>query len=300
MNFELGIIGAGPAGITAAIYAARKNLKFIVIAKELGGQVTYNLSVENYTGFQEVSGTDLVEKFRQHLEQFKFDFIEEEAVSVIGAEEGYKISTPEASYKAAAAIIATGTSPKKLNIAGEEEYRNKGISYCVTCDGPLFKDREVAVIGGGNHALYSAIQMEGIASHVYILNSEKKLQGKGKLVEKLQKSNKATIINNAKILEIKGDQLVNSIKYSQNSRFHTLGIGGIFINIGYEPQTGFLKGLTDLNQKGEIIIDWSNSTSRKGIFAAGDCTNYPHKQIIVAAGQGASATLGAYQYISSL
>ncbi|MGM0365916.1 MAG: NAD(P)/FAD-dependent oxidoreductase [Actinomycetota bacterium] len=298
--YDLSIIGAGPAGITAAIYAARKNIRFNVIGKELGGQVTYNLTVENYTGFQEISGAELVQKFNQHIDQFNFDFVEEEAVAVTSEEEGFKVATAGASYKVKSAIIASGTSPKKLNVAGEQEYRNRGISYCVTCDGPLFRERKVAVIGAGNHALYSAIQLESIASHVYVLNPETKLGGKQKLIEELEQSSRVTIINKARVLEITGDQLVNGLRYKQNSHARRLKVEGVFINIGYEPQTEFLKGLVDLNRQGEIIIDWQNRTSTKGIFAAGDCTNYPYKQIIVAAGQGASATLSAYKYLKGL
>ncbi len=298
--YDLGIIGAGPAGITAAIYAARKNMNFIIIGKELGGQVVYNLTVENYTGFQEISGTDLVTKFRKHLDIFNFDFVEEEAVGLAFEKKGLKISTTGSSYLADSAIIATGTSPKKLDVPGEEEYRNRGISYCVTCDGPLFKGMDVAVIGGGNHALYSAISLQSIASHVYILNPEPHMGGKDELVQRLLESKKVTILDKVDIVEIKGGQLANAIIYKQNSSAGTLKIKGIFISIGYEPQTVFLKGLLDLNHKGEIMVDRQNMTSREGVFAAGDCTDYPFKQIIVAAGQGASATLSAYNYIKGL
>jgi len=300
MDYDLGIVGAGPAGITAAIYAARKNLRFIVIGKQLGGQVIYSLSVENYTGFQEISGAELVQKFKEHLDQFKFDFLEEEATTIVPEEGGFKVGTAAGCYSLKAAIIATGTSPKRLNVGGEQEYRNRGISYCATCDGPLFKDKRVAVIGGGNHALYSAIQLESIGSHMYILNPEPQLSGKQKLIDKLEKSKKATIVNNAQVLEITGEQMVNGLRYRQDGDSRLLKLEGIFIDIGYEPQTGFLKGLVDLNRKGEIIIDGQNRTSMDGIFAAGDCTNYPYKQIVVAAGQGASAALSAYKYITNL
>jgi len=298
--YDLIIIGAGPAGITAAIYAARKNLKLLVLSEQLGGQVIYNLSVENYTGFQEISGAELVQKFNQHLENFKFDFIEEKAISIVPGQQGFKVKTSPDTYESKSVIVSTGTSPKQLGVKGEKEYRNRGISYCATCDAPLFSGKKVAVIGGGNHALYTAIQLESIASHIYVLNSEKQLSGKPKLIEKIKDSNKTTIINQAQIIEITGKDLVQGLRYQQGANSRSLSLEGIFISIGYRPQTDFVKELVKLNENGEIVVDTKNSTSREGVFAAGDCTNYPYKQIIIAAGQGASAVLSSYEYLNNL
>ncbi|MFO7929704.1 MAG: FAD-dependent oxidoreductase [Candidatus Humimicrobiaceae bacterium] len=298
MIYDLVVIGTGPAGITASIYAARKKLKLLVITRELGGQVIYNLSVENYTGFQEISGAELVQKFKNHLEEFKFEYVEEEAKS-LQKEKHFITQAGNKSFGSRAVIISTGTKPKALNIKGEKEYKNKGISYCATCDAPLFSGKTVAVIGSGNHALYSAVQLLEIAKKLYVLSPQGKLKGKQVLVDKVKGDKKAEIIEGAEILEITGKQLVSGLKYKAGGKTDKIDVQGIFINIGYEPQTGFLGSLVDLNHNKEIIIDRFNNTSLKGAFAAGDCTNYPYKQIIVAAGQGASATLSAYQYLSN-
>ncbi|MDZ7838601.1 MAG: FAD-dependent oxidoreductase [Actinomycetota bacterium] len=160
--------------------------------------------------------------------------------------------------------------------------------------------KKVAVIGGGNHALYTAIQLQSIASHVYVLNSEEELSGKPKLIEKIKESSKTTIINQAQIIEITGKDLVQGLRYRQKKNSRSLSLEGVFINIGYQPQTDFVKKLVNLNDNGEIIINAKNGTSREGVFAAGDCTSYPYKQIIIAAGQGASAVLSSYEYLNNL
>jgi thioredoxin reductase len=213
---------------------------------------------------------------------------------------GVKVKTSKEEYSSRAVVISTGASPKQLGAKGEQEYKNRGISYCATCDAPLFSGKKVAVIGGGNHALYAAIQLEGICSQVYVLTGEEKLTGSQKLIDKIKKSPKVDIVTKAQILEIKGKELVNGLVYKQADKVQNIEVEGVFINIGYQPQTGFVQNMVELNAKGEIIVDIKNRTSREGIFAAGDCTNYPYKQIITAAGQGASAVLSAYEYLNNL
>lgn len=299
MLYDLTIIGAGPAGITASIYAARKKVSLLVIASEIGGQVINNLKVENYTGYQEISGPELVKRFKDHLDEFKFDFVEEEAGKVL-KEDYFNIKTKNNGYKSKAVIIATGAKPKMLGISGEEEFRNRGVTYCATCDAPLFAGRDVAVIGGGNSALWAALQLTGYANRIYIINERSKLEADAKLIDRVTGSPLIEIFNDSRITAIEGEGFVHSIRFSHNGEDKKKSVQGVFINIGNTPAIDTVKGLVKVNLKGEIEVDIKNKTNIPGLFAAGDCTSYPYKQIIVAAGQGAAAALSAYEYLGSI
>ena len=296
MIYELIIIGAGPAGITAAIYAARKKLNFLVIAKEIGGQVIENLVIENYTGYQEISGLELISKFEEHLKEFKFDSISAEVISV-KKEHFFTVKTHEQSFQGRAVLICSGAVPKYLGVEGEIEYKNRGLSYCATCDGPLFSGKKVAIVGGGNTALTTVLQMDKIASKIVIIDKAKKLSADPVLIDKIMDSDKVKIYSNSKVKSIQGDKFVNQIQIDHDGKDVPINIEAIFINIGYKPAVKFIKDTVRLNSKDEIIVDTSNSTSIKGIFAAGDCTDIAYKQIIVAAGHGASAALSANNYL---
>ena len=301
---DLIIVGAGPAGITAGVYAARKKIDFLMISEDIGGQTGLSADVENYTGYQFITGTELVAKFEEHLKQFNVKLKVDETVKRIGKASStfgthFIVETAKEPYEAKSVIIASGRRPRWLNVKGEEGFRNKGVSYCATCDGPLFANKVVAVIGGGNAALDAVLQMMKIASKVYLININPALAGDPIMRDKVESSNKVEVINNAVTKEILGAQLVTAIKLEQAGVARELALQGVFVEIGSVPNSGIID-FVKKNNGGEIIVDNLNRTSEPGIFAAGDVTDIPEKQIIVAAGEGAKAVLGAFRYLAGL
>jgi NADH-dependent peroxiredoxin subunit F len=298
---ELIIIGAGPAGITAGVYAARNRLDCLIISKDIGGQTALSSGVENYTGYQFVTGTELVMKFEEHLKQFKIELKDGEDVVTIDqlSGGGFVVSTDKAKYEALSVIIASGRRPRWLGVPGDEEFRNKGISYCATCDGPIFAQKIVCVIGGGNSALDATLQMMNIASKVYLININESLGGDPIMREKVEASSKVEVLNSTITRQIKGDKFVNAIVVEQKGKKLELPVLGVFVEIGSTPNSDFID-IMKKNESGEIIVDNLNRTNVEGIFAAGDVTDIPEKQIIVAAGEGAKAVLGAFRYLSQL
>jgi alkyl hydroperoxide reductase subunit F len=296
--YDLIIVGAGPAGITASIYAARKRMNFLVITKDLGGQTILSAKVENYTGYQFIPGTELVDKFREHLEQFKIELKEGERVTLVKKDKDIlKIETEKGKYETKTAVVASGRIPRKLGVEGEDEFKNRGVTYCATCDAPLFADMEVAVIGGGKAALDAVLQLIKIARKVYLMDIAPQLRADPIMVEKTKKSEKVTIYNNTKVDKIYGDKFVRGMRISRQGKSEDLAVGGIFIEIGSLPATDFVPEVAK-NEIGEIIVNCRCETNIPGLFAAGDVTNVPAKQIIVACGEGAKASLSAFEYLS--
>jgi len=304
--YDIVIVGGGPAGITAGIYAARKKLNALLVCKDFIGQVGQAFFVENYPGFEGISGQELMKKFKNHLKKFEIDIKEGEKVeNIFKKEDGsFEIITFEKNkYYSRAVIVASGIPPKSLNAPGEKEFIGKGVSYCTTCDAPLFNGKDVAVIGGGNSALEAVIELSKYCSKIYILDNKKDFKADEIIIQKVKKIKKVQILLNSGIEEIKGKKFVESMTYKdlETGRLESLSVQGIFIQIGMVSATIFLKGLVDFNEKGEIKIDpITHQTKTEGIFAAGDITNIPSKQIIIAAGEGAKAALSAYSYIKSL
>ncbi len=298
MIYDSIIIGAGPAGITAAVYAARKGMKIKVISKDIGGQVSKTSIIENYTSYQEISGAELANKFNNHLKEFNFEFISSEVKKINKRDNLFIISFDSNEIICKTIILTTGSNPRELDIPGEKEFKNKGITYCATCDAPLFLNKDVAIIGGGNSALESGIQLSTIANKVYMINKNNSFKGDRILAEKLSKNKKIETIFNAQIKEINGNKFVESLKFEQVDKLKQINVQGVFIEIGYEPNTKLIQTLLKLNSKKEIEIDSSGRTSEKGIFAAGDCTNVPYKQIIIASGAGAIAAISAFNYLA--
>ena len=297
--YDVIIIGAGAAGITAAIYAARANLKFEIIAKDVGGLTVWSSDIENYTGFHHLSGLELVEKFKEHMKDYNIKIKEEAVLSVSKKGQGYLVKTSNKEFETKTIVVASGSSPRKLEVKGAKEYEGKGLFYCATCDGPLMAGNDVVVIGGGDAALDAANTMIQHATKIYIININKELTGKDKvLVDKVTKSEKVEVINNAETLEVLGDQFVSGLKYKQGSDEKVLNVKGIFVEIGHVRNTEFIKKLVELNNKNEIIVDKTGKTSAEGIYAAGDITDLPGKQSIIAAGDGSRALLSAFGYIT--
>jgi alkyl hydroperoxide reductase subunit F len=305
MVYDLIIIGAGPAGMTAGVYAARKKLKTLILSQDIGGQAAWSSDVENYLGFTMITGADLVEKFEHHVEQFK-DVLElrlvTKGVSEIKKEKTYfSVQIRDGNIEhARAVIIAGGKIPRPLGVAGEKEFLNRGVTYCAWCDGPLFAGKDVAIIGGGNSALDAALNIERTVKSIVIINVTPELTGDPVMIDKITASPHVRVINDSEVVSVNGEKFVNSITI-QNHKIKkpsTIDVAGVFIEVGSLPATGYLKSLIKLNKASEIIIDKYNMTSREGIFAAGDITDIPEKQIITAAGEGAKAAICAAQYIA--
>jgi len=300
--YDLIIIGAGPAGMTAAIYAARQKVKFLVLSLDVGGQMGWSSDVDNYPGVPDESGIALVQRFQQHLKEYKIQVKQEEVVKVEKKGKLIEVKTRKNKYQTKAVIIASGKKPRKLNVPGEEKYLGKGVNYCATCDAPLFKNKAVAVVGGGNSGLDAGLFLSKYAKKVYLLEFLPKLGGESYLRDKVLADRKIEVITGAKIKEILGNKFVNALVYEKQGMEKKLAVEGVFIEIGLISQYDF----TDVkkNKWGEIMIFRStisneeNMTSKAGIFAAGDCTDIPAKQIIVAAGEGAKAAIAAFDYIN--
>jgi len=295
---DLIIIGAGPAGITASVYAARKRLNTLVISPDIGGQAAWSGDIENYTGYQFISGPELAAKFEEHMRKFDIQLKENEfVVDLNKSGEIITVKTNKGEYQAKAVIVASGKRTKELSIPGEKEYKNKGLSYCATCDGPLFFDKSVAVIGGGNSALDAAAQLVRIAKEIYIINISSALTGDEIIQESMRNNNKVKIYNDTRVLAVLGGKMVTGIKILRQNKEELLPVEGVFVEIGLLPNTDFA-GILEKNESNEIIVNANNETSVEGIFAAGDVTNVPEKQIIIAAGEGSKACLGVFHYLS--
>lgn len=298
-TYDLIIIGAGPAGITAAVYAARKKIDFMVLSNDIGGQTAWSGDIENYTGYQFITGPELTLKFEEHMKSFSAPMNTPESVNGIKKENNFiKIITNKNEYISKTLIIASGKRPRMLNIPGEKEFKNRGVTYCATCDGPLFREKNVAVIGGGNSALDATLQLMKICSKIYIINIAPDLTGDPIMIESAEKAANVEIWNNSKMKEITGEKFVKSITLEKEGKDYTLNVEGAFVEIGLIPNSDFDK-ITKHNEVGEIIVDSRNSTNIEGIFAAGDVTNVPEKQIIIACGEGSKACLSAFRYLST-
>jgi alkyl hydroperoxide reductase subunit F len=297
--YELIIVGAGPAGITAAVYAARKKMEILVITKDIGGQASWSGDIQNYTGYQFVTGPELAIKFEEHMRKFDFEIKENEEVrEIVSKDHIISIKTNKGNYRSKTVIVASGKRSRELGVPGEQVYKNKGLTYCATCDGPLFTGKDVAVIGGGNSALDAALQLVKIANRIYIIDRSEYLNGDEIMQEKLRADKKVIIFNNSQVKEVSGDTFVKNIRIEKNKKEQLLNVQGIFVEIGLIPNSDFAIDL-EKNVRKEIKVNQRNETNIPGIFAAGDVTNVPEKQIIIAAGEGAKAVLSAFRYLNT-
>jgi alkyl hydroperoxide reductase subunit F len=303
MTYDMIIIGGGPAGMSAALYAQRQNLKFCMISTNVGGLANYVPSLKAYLGYQYVTGFELIEKFREHLAQYKVEIKDETVVAVKKLNDAFAVKTGKGEYRTKTVIIATGRRFKKLNIPGEAKYTNKGVSDCTVCDGPVFKGKTVAIIGGGRTGLYATLFMLKIAKKIYLLeqNSYLKVEGGLKhIAEIIRKNKKVEVMTHTSPVEIKGEQFVKELIISVKGKKKRLPVDGVFVEIGYEPNTDFVKGMVKMNDRKEIVVNPECKTSVPGLFAAGDVAFLKEKQVVVSVGEGAKAALSAVLYLEEL
>jgi alkyl hydroperoxide reductase subunit F len=293
------IIGGGPAGISASIYAARKKMDYMLITKEVGGQVIKAGNIENYLGYAMVDGIILVEKMMEHMRKLGVEPILDEVVDVERLSEGFEVRTASGrSFKTKTILFCTGAEHRRLNVPGEKEYTGRGISYCYTCDAPFFKNKKVAVVGGGNSGFEAAEQLLNYASTIYLLEISDQFRADEVLREKVLGNEKVIPLLRHRVVSAEGDGMFLRaivVEDLEKGRTYRLDVEGLFVEIGLEPNTKLAQKLgVLLNNRGEIIIDCNNRTSERGVYAAGDCTNIFAKQIITAAGDGAKALLSIY------
>ncbi|MFA5117719.1 MAG: FAD-dependent oxidoreductase [Candidatus Omnitrophota bacterium] len=296
--YDLIIIGAGPAGITAAVYAARKKMSFLMLSKDIGGQAAWSGDIENYTGYQFISGPELVHKFEEHMRTYGIEVKEgEEIIDIRSSGGAFTVQAQKSVWQSRSLIICSGKRSRELGVPGEREFRNHGLTYCATCDGPLFPGKDVAVIGGGNSALDAALQMMRIARKVYLVNNTAGLGGDDVMREKVSQSPVVSVINNARVISVQGEKMVSRLVIGHEGKERLLDVQGVFVEIGLIPNSEFIPGIKK-NERGEIIVDKHNQTNIPGIFAAGDVTDVPEKQIIIAAGEGSKACLSVFRYLA--
>jgi Alkyl hydroperoxide reductase, large subunit len=298
--YDVLIMGAGPAGLTAGMYCARKMLKTVIISENIGGQALESWSIENYMGYRVVTGDELMKKFEEQVRSQNIHLELDSVVTIARKDDRFLVGTTTgATYFARALILTQGKKPRKLGVQGEDRYLGRGLSICSTCDGPLFKDKVVAVVGGGNSALQTAIEMSGIAKEVSLI-VRSTIRADESYVKRYQEQKNIRTFQNHIITALHGNALLSGITIQERTtgKETNLTLDGLFAEIGWIPNTSFLEGFIELNDQKEIVIDINCHTSMPGIFAAGDVTAVKGKQIIIAAGEGAKAALEAYEYLT--
>ena len=298
--YDVIVIGGGPAGMTACVYLARKNLSVLLIAENLGGQVLWTSEIQNYMGYQYIMGWELVQKFAEQVNSFPVAMRIPDEVIAVGQEDHIflVLTRFEATYKANSLIVASGKRPRTLDIRGEKELTGRGVSYCATCDAPLYKGKDVAVIGGANSSVWAALDLNKIANKVYLI-VRSKIKADPILIDRLDEAEKVERLIGYVPVTINGKDKVEAlvVKNTKTNEEQTLTVQGVFIEAGLIPNVGFLREMVKINELGEIIVNCNCDTSEKGIFACGDVTNVVDKQIIIACGEGAKAALSAYRYL---
>ncbi len=300
-HFDVLVIGGGPAAAAAAIYAARKGIRTGIAAERLGGQLLDTVGIENFVSVRETQGHRLAAGLEQHVGSYEVDVMNLQRAEALIPGELIEVKlTGGAALKARSVIIATGARWREINVPGEREYRNRGVAYCPHCDGPLFRGKRVAVIGGGNSGVEAAIDLAALASHAWLIEYEPELRADAILTAKLRSLPNVTIITGAQTTEVTGDgERVNGLAYKDrvSGVGHTLELAGVFVQIGLVPNTDWLNGTVKLSPRGEVEVDAHGRTSVPGVFAAGDCTTVPYKQIVIAVGEGAKASLSAFEHL---
>ncbi len=294
--YDVVVIGGGPAGLTAALYTSRRTLKTLILAKDLGGQMAATNDIENYPGFEQISGVELAMKMKAQAEKFGSEFKMAGVNKVEKMEDGnFEITyNKNEKVKAQSVILSFGLTPRNLDVPGEEEFSGKGVTYCANCDAPLFKGKDVAVVGGGNSALDAADLLSRLANKVYLIHRRDKFRGEEVVVKEVLSKENVEVLYNTEVKEIKGDGLVTGLVTKDDKE---LELQGVFIEVGRIAHTDWVADLVKLNDRKEIEVDVNGHTSTEGIFAAGDVTNVGQKQIAVACGEGVKASLACYSYL---
>ena len=303
--YDLIVVGGGPAGLNAALYAKRKGLQVGIIARDIGGQVMDTSSVENYLGFNSLSGEELMKKFIGHVNELSVPILEYEELEAINVKD--KSSMREVvlkngeKFNTYSVIIATGSKPRKLGVPGEKEYAGKGVCYCAICDGPLFAGEEVIVAGGGNSAVEAAIDLAKIVKKVTIVHRSQ-FRADQILIDQLSKLDNVEVKLQTQILEVQGDKFMTGVKVKdkESGEEYQVEGAGLFVEIGYLPNSEIFSNLLELNERNEIVVDRYGKTSLEGIYAAGDVTDTPYKQIIMSAGDGAKCALAVNDYLNTV
>ena len=298
--FDVLVIGGGPAGASAAIYAARKGIRTGIVAERFGGQIMDTLGIENFIGTKYTEGPKLAASLEEHVKEYNVDVMNLQRAKRLEKKDFIAVELENgAILKSKTVILSTGARWRNVGVPGEAEFKNKGVAYCPHCDGPLFAGKDVAVIGGGNSGIEAAIDLAGIVKHVTVLEFAPELKADSVLQDRLYSLPNVTVIKNAQTKEITGTDKVNGISYidRETGAEHHVELQGVFVQIGLVPNTDWLEGTLERTRMGEIVVDNHAATSIPGVFAAGDCTNSPYKQIIISMGSGATAALGAFDYL---
>jgi thioredoxin reductase (NADPH) len=295
--YDVVIIGGGPAGLTAALYSSRRGLKTIVISKDIGGQVTRATEIENYPGIDKISGVQLAMDIMNQAKKFGAEFDFDEVTKISKEDKEFTVSTTKKQIKTLTVILAFGKKPQELGVEGEDRLKGRGVSYCATCDVPFFKDKILAVVGGGNSALDAALYSSSVARKVYLIHRRDQFRGDEVLVKKVSSTKNIEILYNSQVEKIAGKDKVEEIILSNGDK---IVVDGIIIEVGFYIDRSIVEKLVKMDETNQIEIDKFQATSEKGVFAAGDLTTTPFKQIVIASAEGAKAALSAYDYIQKL
>lgn len=297
--YDLIIIGGGPAGLTSAVYSSRKKMDTLLLTKELGGQLLWTREIENYMGYQFISGPELMTKFEEQVKRFAVETRYEEVTGLRVHTDGtFRVKTGDGEYQSKMVILATGKRSRQLGVPGEMEFAGRGVSYCATCDGPLFGGKIVAVVGGGNSAVQAAIELSNVSPTVYLV-ARRDYVADPIVLDKMRAAGNIIELKGYAAEGIYGKDVVGKliVREIASGEIRDLAVKGVFVEVGLQPNSEFLAGLVEVNEQQELIIDCRTKTNIPGLFAAGDVTNGPDKQIVIAAGDGAKATLMAYEYL---
>ncbi len=299
MENDVIIIGGAFAGLTAAIYSARQGMNTLLITKDIGGQGLLTTDIQNYPGFNSISGFDLASKFQEQASLYGVRYVYDEVTNISSDGNLFKIKTFSGEFESEGLILAFGKTPRDLNVKGEEKLKGLGVSYCSICDGPLYKNKEVAVAGAGDHALQAALYLSTVASRVYVVQKGSRISGSEEMISEVKAHENVVFLTENEILEIFGERNVEGLllKNQKTGAQEKLKIEAVFVEMGYVAKTGFIKDLVNLNTSGEVIVDQFCATSHHGIYACGDVTNIPYKQAVISAGQGSIAALSCINYI---